>query len=104
MDDYWLPRALSGAARWFFDVLKNMLTAGVLLAMAEKPEAQRWGARLRATGLLAVFVLTPTQGWYLDILHPVKNETVRIVGAFAVRMLIGARDHLARVHRDQTCD
>jgi hypothetical protein len=88
--DYWLPRALDGAARWFFDVLKNMLTAGVLLAIAQKTESPALGALANvATGLLAVFVLTPAQGWYLDILHPVKSEAVRIAGAVAVRTLIG---------------
>jgi hypothetical protein len=78
-------------ARWFFDVMKNMLTAGALLAIAEKTGSPALGALANvATGLLALFVLTPTQGWYLDILHPVRNEAVRIAGAVAVKALIAA--------------
>jgi hypothetical protein len=33
-DEYWLSRVLGGVARWFFDTLKNMLTVGLLLAIA----------------------------------------------------------------------
>jgi hypothetical protein len=62
-DEYWLSRLLGGAAQWFFDTLKNMLTVGLLLAIADKTES----APLRilgqiASGMLAVTAMAPTRG------------------------------------------
>jgi hypothetical protein len=48
-DEYWLSRILGGAARWFFDTLKNMLTVGLLLAIADKTGS----APLKALGQVA---------------------------------------------------
>lgn len=88
--EYRVSRVIGGVTRWFFDILKNMLTAGVLLAIADKTESPALHVLgTMATILLALFVLTPTQGWYLDILHPVKSEAARIFGAVAAKMLIG---------------
>jgi hypothetical protein len=89
-EDVWVPRVVGAVTRWFFDVLKNMLTAGVLLAMADKTGSPTLRVLAAvSTGLLGLFVLTPSQGWYLDILHPVKNELVRLAGIVVVRALIG---------------
>ena len=75
--ELWVGRIVGDATRWIFDVLKNMLTAGVLLAMADKTGSPTLGALANAaTGLLGLFVLAPTERWYLDPLHPVKNEAV----------------------------
>jgi hypothetical protein len=89
--DILVPRVMGDVARWFFDALKNMLTAGLLLAMARKTESPALQVLAwLATGLLGAIALTPTQGWYLDPLHPVKSEAVRIAGAVTARMLMGA--------------
>jgi hypothetical protein len=90
-DEYWLSRVLGGAARWFFDTLKNMLTVGLLLAIADKTES----APLKilgqiASGMLVVTAMAPTRGWYLDPLHPLKSEPVRILGAVTTKVLIAA--------------
>jgi hypothetical protein len=90
-DEHWLSRILGGAARWFFDTLKNMLTVGLLLAIADKTES----APLKilgqvATGMLVVTAMAPTRGWYLDPLHPLKSEPVRILGAVMIKLLIAA--------------
>lgn len=90
-DEYWVSRILGGAARWFFDTLKNMLTVGLLLAIADKTGS----APLRvlgqvATGMLVVTAMAPTRGWYLSPLHPVKSEPVRILGAVTIKLLIAA--------------
>ena len=90
-EDVWVPRVVGTVARWFFDVLKNMLTVGVLLAMADKTGSPTLRVLAAvSTGLFVLFVLVPTQRWYLDPLHPVKNESVRLAGIVVVRLIIGS--------------
>jgi hypothetical protein len=90
-EEYWLSRILGGAARWFFDTLKNMLTVALLLAIADKTGSMPLKVLGQvATGMLVVTAMAPTRGWYLDPLHPLKSEPVRILGAVTVELLIVA--------------
>jgi hypothetical protein len=68
-----------------------MLTVGLLLAIADKTES----APLKilgqvASGMLVVTAMAPTWGWYLDPLHPLKSEPIRIFGAVTTKVLIAA--------------
>ena len=69
-DEYWLSRILGGPARWFFDTLKNMLTVGLLLAIADKTGSMPLKVLGQvAVGMLVLTAMGPTRGWYLDPLH-----------------------------------
>jgi fructose-specific phosphotransferase system IIC component len=89
-DEYWVSRILDRVGRWFFDLLKNMLTVGLLLAIADRTGS----APLKilgqiATGMLLVTAMAPTRGWHLDPLHPLKSEPISILGAVTIKLLIG---------------
>jgi hypothetical protein len=43
-----------------------------------------------AIGMLVVTAMAPTRGWYLNPLHPLKSEPVRILGAVTAKLLIAA--------------
>jgi hypothetical protein len=90
-DEYWVSRILGGAARWFFDTLKNMLTVGLLLAIADKTGSIPLKVLGQvATGMLVVTAMVPTRGWHLDPLHPLKSEPARIIGMVTAKLLIAA--------------
>jgi|SRR5271154_800941 len=88
-DEYWVARIIGGGTRWFFDLLKNVIAVGVLVAIADKTGSPTLHLLSRvATGLLGVFAMTPTLGWYLDILHPVRSEPVPIGALVTTKVLI----------------
>ena len=90
-DEYWLSWILGGAARWFFDTMKNMLTVGLLLAIADKTGSMPLKALGQvASGMLVLTAMAPVRGWYLDPLHPVKSELVGVLGIVTVKLLIAA--------------
>ena len=90
-DEYWFSRILDHAGRWFFDLLKNMLTVGPLLAIADKTDSMPLKVLGQvATGMLVVTAMAPTRGWYLDPLHPLKRAPLSILGAVTIKLLIAA--------------